>query len=300
MRDLFVVPRTLFLLTLPTGDHELSCALAFGGRPDVVRWSCEPDGSSAYELSGSHRLSPAEQQAGRTSISAILPREWEAGVLRVSVRSGKLTHRASWGIRTYAQPASLRLPLLGPVLVVGAHAIGEPHRTAWRIPSQQFGWDLLPLAKERWSVLRGTDDDLRATSFAGLGCGVVSPAPGRVVHSRDGEPDQDVVGSLPASETFADDPARAMGNHVVVDHGDGVHSFLGHLQCGSIRVRAGDQVAAGSGLGSVGASGNAAGPHLHLHFMDGPDVLSASPLPIQLDMEGSRWSPRAGELLSGG
>ena len=45
----------------------------------------------------------------------------------------------------------------------------------------------------------------------------------------------------------------------------GADVLLGHLQPGSLQVRAGATVAAGDWLGLVGNSGNTGEPHLHVH-----------------------------------
>jgi murein DD-endopeptidase MepM/ murein hydrolase activator NlpD len=51
------------------------------------------------------------------------------------------------------------------------------------------------------------------------------------------------------------------GRLVVIRHGYGVRTFYAHL--GGIRVRIGQRVRGGARIGSVGATGNATGPHLH-------------------------------------
>src|SRR6185436_19640181 len=56
--------------------------------------------------------------------------------------------------------------------------------------------------------------------------------------------------------------AGGYGNLVVVRHGDGLETRYGHLQAAA--VKEGDQVAAGATVGTVGQSGRATGPHLHL------------------------------------
>ncbi|HET9031761.1 MAG TPA: M23 family metallopeptidase [Dokdonella sp.] len=52
------------------------------------------------------------------------------------------------------------------------------------------------------------------------------------------------------------------GNSVYVDHGDGLVSMNFHLD--SIAVKAGDEVKRGQTLGTVGSTGRATGPHLHI------------------------------------
>ena len=51
------------------------------------------------------------------------------------------------------------------------------------------------------------------------------------------------------------------GTTVVLDHGLGVHSILGHLS--RIDVREGAAVAGSDGIGAIGATGRVTGPHLH-------------------------------------
>lgn len=51
------------------------------------------------------------------------------------------------------------------------------------------------------------------------------------------------------------------GNTVIIDHGLGLYSYLGHLS--SISVEQGSQVQAGQVVGKAGATGLVTGPHLH-------------------------------------
>lgn len=69
------------------------------------------------------------------------------------------------------------------------------------------------------------------------------------------------------------DESRSAGNYVIVDHGDGLSTRYYHLAYGSVRVAAGDTVAAGQELGFMGATGAVTGAHLHFQLeMDGVPI----------------------------
>jgi hypothetical protein len=110
----------------------------------------------------------------------------------------------------------------------------------------------------------GTDIRLTDNAARLRGVDVLAAAPGRVVRLRDGEPDISVKD--PAAPPVA---GRECGNAVVIDHGGGWETQSCHLARDSIRVKVGQEVAAGQPIARVGLSGNTEYPHLHLTVRQG-------------------------------
>jgi murein DD-endopeptidase MepM/ murein hydrolase activator NlpD len=73
---------------------------------------------------------------------------------------------------------------------------------------------------------------------------------------------------------------RIVGNHVILDLGDGTYALYAHLRRGSLTVREGDRVTVGQPLARCGNSGNSTEPHLHFQLMDGPDPDTARGIPF--------------------
>jgi murein DD-endopeptidase MepM/ murein hydrolase activator NlpD len=70
---------------------------------------------------------------------------------------------------------------------------------------------------------------------------------------------------------FAGVHSGGWGKVVAIKHASGVRTLYAHLS--RIDVKVGRPVAAGAGIGQVGASGNASGPHLHFEvFVRGANV----------------------------
>ncbi|MHA7306591.1 M23 family metallopeptidase [Arthrobacter sp. TMN-49] len=84
------------------------------------------------------------------------------------------------------------------------------------------------------------------------------------------------------------DGGTGAGTHVKAQTLDGKLTIaMYHMQTGSLRVKVGDTVAAGSPIGIEGATGNVTGRHLHLEFFTGrfpdpwvPTNPTTDPLPI--------------------
>ena len=103
----------------------------------------------------------------------------------------------------------------------------------------------------------GTDFRLRDLAAMQRGYAVIAAAPGRVVASRDGEPDM-----LLAERGKENIKGREAGNGVRIDHGKGWETQYSHLKKGSVVVHPGDWVETGQRLGDVGLSGQTEFPHV--------------------------------------
>lgn len=106
---------------------------------------------------------------------------------------------------------------------------------------------------------KGTDFALPALSDMQWGVNVLAAAPGMVAAVRDGMPD---VLFDPASADRI--RGKECGNGVLLRHPDGWETQYCHMKSGSVRVRSGDPVEAGTILGQVGLSGKTTFPHVHL------------------------------------
>ena len=73
------------------------------------------------------------------------------------------------------------------------------------------------------------------------------------------------------------------GDRIVLKIRDGVYAFYGHLMRGFITVKPGDIVKRGQVMAKVGNSGNTSESHLHFHLMTGPEPLTATNIPWELD-----------------
>jgi hypothetical protein len=105
---------------------------------------------------------------------------------------------------------------------------------------------------------KGVDIALRDRKAMDEGVAVLAAAAGKVLRTRDGEPD------ISARDRPGGVKGRDCGNAVVIDHGGGVEGQYCHLRRGSVAVRRGATVAAGEKIGLVGLSGSTEYPHLHL------------------------------------
>jgi hypothetical protein len=101
---------------------------------------------------------------------------------------------------------------------------------------------------------------------------VLAPAAGRIVSAVGDIPDNPAPPAIPEG-------VSPPGNHVVIDHGRGEYSVVAHFRTGSLAVRPGDRVHAGTLLGRCGNSGNSTMPHVHYHLKTKPGAREGFGLP---------------------
>lgn len=168
-----------------------------------------------------------------------------------------------------ANQMPLRLPFEGQWWVVWG---GERQRDNYHVvaPDQRHAYDFV-IWKEG-GTYRG--DGKKNEDYYCWGQPVVAPAAATVVTAFDGAPDN-APGVM--------DPANKAGNHVVLDFGNGEYALLGHLQNGSLSVKAGEQVKVGQRLGLTGNSGNTSEPHLHFHLQDRPVLFEGAGIPVRFE-----------------
>ena len=125
---------------------------------------------------------------------------------------------------------------------------------------------------------------------------MLAAAAGTVKSVRDGMSDVSVDIAGPASVKD-----RECGNGVLLTHPGGWETQYCHMAKGSVAVKPGQAVAAGTRLGRIGESGDAAFPHLHLsvrHGAEKVDPFAWGAAPGACTGGTSLWSAAAAHALA--
>ncbi len=95
------------------------------------------------------------------------------------------------------------------------------------------------------------------------GIELISVADGKIIDIKDG-----IIENEPLSEDMAVRITKETigGNYIIIDIGNNIHAFYGHLIPNSLKVSIGDKVKKGQVIGLLGNSGNSDAPHLHFHL----------------------------------
>jgi murein DD-endopeptidase MepM/ murein hydrolase activator NlpD len=153
-------------------------------------------------------------------------------------------------------------PLLYRLPVVGNWRVQRTHYGAAN--DQAYALDLVIDAPAFSPGMRGIQD------FPSYNQPIVADAPGMVVIAVDGVP-ENAIGFNNSYDMH--------GNFVVIDHQNGEFSLFAHLIPGSLKVRPGVFVAAGTEIGRCGNSGHSTMPHLHWQVMSNANATGAIGIP---------------------
>lgn len=191
--------------------------------------------------------------------------------------AGKLVRASAiFPVEIFVQKTALVYPFQGRGIITQAGVTNGGHRNR----SGQFAIDGVGLDSRYAVYIAGRGE--KREDYAGWGRALIAPADGTIVRARGERPDQpDPERSDP--KYFAPEYPRGgdPGNHVVIDHGNGELSMIGHLQEKSLRVRVGERVRQGQELGKLGSSGDSVTPHVHYQLQSGPDIEWSDGLPCK-------------------
>jgi hypothetical protein len=167
----------------------------------------------------------------------------------------------------YRSQADLRLPFDGEWTVLWGGRTTHDNYHADAI-DQRFASDLVVFEDDY--LFSG--DGSRNEDHYCFGKPILAPADGTVVAAE-----RSVADNPPGG----DNSEQPLGNHVILDHGNGEFSFLCHFQQDTTTVRAGERVRRGQRLGKCGNSGGSDVPHLHYHVQNTPTPFAGEGLPVQ-------------------
>jgi hypothetical protein len=227
-------------------------------------------------ITGERLAQPVSWQIYRIRASRPVAAETDAMRIDMRLRDGTGAEVRATGtipIDTYTPRTSLIFPFSGRGYVSNAQANdgGHPNR------SGQFAVDALGV-DENYAPVSSAEDANGA--YVGWGRELVAPGAGTVVRVRADRPDQPVPDrSDPAFYAPEFPNGGDVGNHVVIDHGNGEFSLIAHMMAGSVLVAQGEAVRQGQPIGRLGNSGDTNGPHVHYQLQSGPDWPSADALP---------------------
>jgi murein DD-endopeptidase MepM/ murein hydrolase activator NlpD len=190
----------------------------------------------------------------------------------------------------YRTRTPLRLPFDGAWHVFwGGRTLRENHHAV--APDQRFAYDFML----REGPLPCQGDCQTNEQHYAFGKPALAPAAGTVVAAVDGVADN-AIGQM--------NHEQPLGNHVILDHGNGEYSFLAHLQQGSVAVRPGQKAQSGAHLGRCGNSGYSSLPHLHYHLQTTAAPFTGKGLPAQFldyrlgEEKVARGEPKQGQTVS--
>jgi hypothetical protein len=199
--------------------------------------------------------------------------------LTVARRGGSEVQKLNIPLLRYQQKTKLIFPIKGKCWIGFGHHFNEPHSDG---RSQHFAYDIQGLGPN-WEIVKGQGAVI--SDWYTWAREIISPSDGKVLYARNDVPDNLKPGRI-QKELYANlpEPDLALpGNNILLDHGNGEYSSLGHMRQGSVRVRTGDRVKQEDVLGEVGNTGASPVPHLHYQLVSDGHVFLADGLPSRFD-----------------
>lgn len=238
-------------------DFRVQVDSELGAEVEVVAESALPQGSDTLYLR------KARFEKAEIRFDVVFSWSAEGKVTGFSIRPEQAEAPSKY--LDYVTKTTLRLPFDEAWTVFwGGRALKQNYHTAY--PDQRFAYDIL--------IMKGgvthDGDGLSLDDYYCFDLKVLAPGAGVVVSAEN-----DVVDNVPGEMN----PAQALGNHVIIDHGNGEFSFLAHFRQGTLSVAVGDKVEIGTYLGRCGNSGNTSEPHIHYHLQDTPRFIHGQGIP---------------------
>ncbi|SDT78372.1 M23 family metallopeptidase [Actinoplanes derwentensis] len=190
--------------------------------------------------------------------------------------------------RSTAAPVTLAPPVRGRWVAINSPGTAVPSHGV-RAYGQTYAVDLLMPSPEAPAKIGWSLTTRAPASYPCFGAPVLAMADGRVVRATGTQRDHRSRDTWPSliwmmtAEAFARELTgahRILGNHVIVEHGDGTYAAYAHLRHDSLMVTEGDRVTVGQQLAEVGNTGNTSEPHLHVQLMDDPHPTAAAGIPM--------------------
>ncbi|WP_054415023.1 M23 family metallopeptidase [Hymenobacter sp. DG25A] len=272
-------PDSLWLQKVEVSVYDKSGAL-------VVRKFVDNNGFSPSVTSLSHRVfAPGKTALVFNPFHTFAP-DIDVARLRYTfefqkANQAEVTQTVEVKPERYQPKTALKIPLSGRLLIWDGHDENAHHRRLdFQHPvAQQFGIrsNFMRYAHDFVVVNeqgdKNTGTGKKNTDYFGFDQPVHAPAAGRVVAAYAQQPDNDNGQDFfNPREMVGKDPLLLYGNYLVIDHGNGEFSLLGHLRQNSLQVKPGDQVRADQLLAHVGSSGSSYFPHLHYELRTGKDL----------------------------
>ncbi|GAA3919389.1 M23 family metallopeptidase [Hymenobacter algoricola] len=269
-------PDSLWLAKVEVSVYDQAGAL-------VVRKFVDNNGFSPAVSSLSHRVFAPGQTALVFNPFHFFAPDVEVARLAYTfefqdARRRKVTQQLDVRPERYQPRAALKIPVSGRLLVWDGHDENAHHRrldylhpvarqVGIRTNFMRYAHDFV-VVNEKGETHSG--EGRKNTDYPGFDQPVHAPAAGRVVAAYSAQPDNDNGQDyFDPRAMVGKDPLLLYGNYVVLDHGNGEFSLLGHLRQNSVVVKVGDQVRADQVVARLGSSGSSYFPHLHYELRTG-------------------------------